>query len=129
MSAQAVDVVLYSADPARREAVKRGIGIRPGKGAPTLQWIETATAQGTIRAVEAHRPPIVILDAEAPKVGGMAVAQDIHNQLEQDPVIILLTARPQDRWLATWAGAAYTVLAPYDPLELQRTMMDALRTI
>lgn len=126
MSEDSVDVVLYSSDSDRRKTIIEGAGIRPAKGAPKLNWIETATAPGAIEAVRQHTPPLVVLDADTPKVGGMAVLQDIKNELEQSPVVVLLTARPQDQWLATWAGATYTVLAPYDPLELQQTLAQAL---
>ncbi len=126
MSEQAVDVVIYCADVDRRRGVIEGVGVRPGKDQPKINWTETATAAGALDAIKRIAPPIVVLDADVPKVGGMAVAQDIHNELEQDPIIVLLTARPQDSWLATWSGASFTVLAPYDPLDLQRTMVDAL---
>ncbi|WRS29551.1 hypothetical protein U6G28_08470 [Actinomycetaceae bacterium MB13-C1-2] len=126
MSEEAVDVVLYSADKDRRRAVIEGVGIKAGKGAPPINWIETATAAGTIAQVKDRVPPVVVLDADAPKVGGMAVARDIINELEQEPVIVLLTARPQDKWLATWSGASFTVLAPYAPIDLQETMVKAL---
>lgn len=126
MSKDAIDVVIYCADADRRKAVIDGVGLRPGKGMPKINWVETATAQGALDAVSAHTPPVVVLDADVPKVGGMAVLQDITNELEQAPVPILLIARPQDNWLAEWSGAAVTVLAPYDPLDLQEAMVEAI---
>ncbi len=127
MNDQVVDVLIYSADAEKRKAVIEGCGVRPGKGSPRLRWIEAATADGAMTAVEEHRPAIAVLDADTPKVGGMAVAQDIRNELDFQPLVVLLTARPQDSWLATWSGAAFTVLAPYDPLELQETMVRAIQ--
>jgi hypothetical protein len=61
----------------------------------------------------------------------MAVAQDIQNELDLDvePILVLLTARPQDDWLATWSGAEFTVHAPYDPLTLQTTMVEVLKAV
>lgn len=129
MKDQTVDVVLYSADSAKRRAVIEGIGLRPGKGQPRINWIETATSAGTIMAVEENEPKIVVLDAESPKIGGMAVAQEIRNQLDTQPLFVLLTARPMDQWLATWSGASYTVEAPYDPIVLQEVMVKALDAV
>lgn len=129
MSEDAVTVVLYSADADRRKDVIEGVGRRASAGSPPINWVETATSPGALEAVKTHVPPIVVLDADTPKVGGMAVAQDIINELEQNPVIVLLIARPMDNWLAEWAGASYTVMAPYNPLELQETMADALSKI
>ncbi len=127
MTQESMDVVLYCADADRRRSIIEGVGLRPGKGAPTIKWIETATPAGAIGAMKESEAPIVVLDADVPKVGGMAVLQDIKNELEQDPVAILLIARPQDDWLADWSGAAITVLAPYDPLDLQVAMVEAMR--
>ncbi len=129
MAEPKVDVVLYSGDSAKREAVIEGVGVKPSKDSPRINWIQTATAPGAAEAVLEHNPPLVVLDAETPKVGGMAVAQEILNELDADPVIVLLTARPQDDWLATWSGATYTVQSPLDPLELQVVMEKALRDI
>ena len=131
MNEQVVDVLIYSADSAKRQAVIEGTGVRPGRDSARLNWIETATAAGAIAGVIKHEPPIVVLDAETPKVGGMAVAQDIQNELDLDvePILVLLTARPQDDWLATWSGAAFTVHAPYDPLTLQTTMVEVLKDV
>ena len=126
MSEEAVDVVLYCADKDRRKAIIEGAGRRVEKGAPPINWVETATAPGALTEVERLRPPVVVLDADVPKVGGMAVAQDIVNELELHPVIVLLTARPQDDWLATWSGADFTILAPYDPIEVQQALAKAL---
>ena len=54
-------------------------------------------------------------------------AQDLLETREDVPPIIFLTARPQDEWLATWAGAAATVSDPIDPIILQETVADVLR--
>lgn len=126
MNDSVVDVLIYSADSARRQAVIEGCGIRPGKNSPRLNWIEAATSAGTLMKVTDRKPVVAVLDADAPKVGGMAVAQDILNELDFQPIIVLLIARPQDQWLANWSGAKFTVLAPYDPLELQETMVEAI---
>lgn len=127
MNDSVVDVLIYSADSAKRQAVIEGCGVRPGKGSPKLNWIESATSAGALMKISESKPAVVVLDADAPKVGGMAVAQDILNELDVQPVIMLLIARPQDQWLAKWSGAGFTVLAPYDPLDLQETMVKAIR--
>ena len=70
---------------------------------------------------------VLILDAETKKEGGMSVAQDLLETREDVPPIIFLTARPQDEWLATWAGATATVSDPIDPIILQETVAEVLR--
>lgn len=127
MSEETVDVVIYSSDSEKRKRVMEGTGRRPGRDSRTINWIETATSDGVVTAVKEKQPAIMVLDAETPKNGGMSVAKRVENELDFQPLLVLLTARPQDDWLAKWAGAAYTVLAPYDPLELQTVMTDALK--
>lgn len=129
MDDQVVDVLIYSADADKRRIVKEGTGVRPGKGSPRINWIEAATARGAIAAVKKHHPSIAVLDGETPKVGGMAVARQIRNQLDFQPLLVLMTARTQDDWLAEWAGARFILHAPYDALDLQRTMVDALKVV
>ena len=41
--------------------------------------------------------------------------------------MVFLTARAQDEWLATWAGAVAAVADPIDPIILQETVADILR--
>ena len=68
-----------------------------------------------------------MLDGETQKEGGMSVAKELANTRENLPPILMLTARPQDQWLATWAGASRIVSAPLDPQELQENLAELLR--
>ena len=70
---------------------------------------------------------MLILDAEAKKEGGMSIAQDLRETRDGVPPIVFLTARAQDEWLATWAGASAVVADPIDPIILQETVADVLR--
>ncbi len=45
----------------------------------------------------------------------------------QCPPVLILTARPQDAWLATWAQADAIVQAPIDPLKIQEAVAELLR--
>ena len=53
----------------------------------------------------------------------MSVAQDLRETRDGVPPIVFLTARPQDEWLATWAGAAAVVA---DPTLLRGKVVGAL---
>ena len=119
MSDTSVKVLVFSDDSHKRRAVMNGIGLRASKDTPRIEWVEAATAFGVRDAVDAQDFAALILDAEAKKEGGMSVAQDL-------PPVIFLTARVQDDWLATWAGAAATVADPLDPIILQETLADVL---
>ena len=127
MSDDTVKILVFSDDTDRRHAVISGIGLRASKDTPRIEWVEAATAFGVRDAFDGDDFAALILDAEAKKEGGMSVAQDLQETRDDVPPIIFLTARVQDDWLATWAGAAATVADPIDPIILQETLADVLR--
>jgi len=126
VSDQTVDVLVFSDDVDTRRAVINGVGLRPGKGMPTINWVESATAAGVVEKVGDGDFSLLILDGEATKEGGMSIARDLTGTYDEVPPIIILTARQQDDWLATYAGAAATVPEPLDPIVLQETVTAAL---
>ena len=127
MSEETVRILVFSDDKDKRAAVMNGVGMRASKDTPRIEWVEAATAFGVRDAVDQQDFTVLILDAETKKEGGMSVAQDLQETREDVPPIIYLTARVQDDWLATWAGAAATVADPIDPIILQETLADVLR--
>lgn len=94
---------------------------------PRIEWVEAATGFGVRDAFDQQDFAVLILDAEAKKEGGMSIAQDLRETRDGVPPIVFLTARAQDEWLATWAGAAAVVADPIDPIILQETVADVLR--
>lgn len=122
-----VDVLLYSDDAATRAAVMEGVGRRAAKGLPIVRWTETATGPAAVNHVKGGDFSLVIADGEAARVGGMALAHQLKIEVYQCPPVIVLTARPQDAWLATYADADATVGYPLDPHELQEAVATLLR--
>ncbi|RAX24660.1 hypothetical protein DRB06_00600 [Actinomyces sp. Z5] len=128
-----LDLLVFSDDATVRQQVKNGVGRRPAKGMPLVSWTEAATAEGVRLAIKdrqkAGRAPFaaLVLDAETKKLGGMGLAHELFTELEQRPPVVLLTARPQDDWLAAWAKAEVVVPRPLDPLSLQEGVAKALR--
>ena len=126
MSEETVTILVFSDDKDRRHAVVNGIGLRASKDTPRIDWVEAATGFGVRDAFDQQDFAMLILDAEAKKEGGMSIAQDLRETRDDVPPVIFLTARVQDDWLATWAGAAATVADPLDPIILQETLADVL---
>lgn len=129
MGEEKVRVLLYSDDETRRAAVINGVGIRPGKDLPEIEWIPAATAAGAIQKYTEFAPQVLVLDAESTKVGGMSVAKNLENEHGSTAPIVLLTARPQDRWLGEWAGATVIVDDPLDPVDLQEALSTVVRSV
>ena len=122
MSEETVTILVFSDDKDRRLAVVNGIGLRASKDTPRIEWVEAATGFGVRDAFDQQDFAMLILDAEAKKEGGMSIAQDLRETRDDVPPIVFLTARPQDEWLATWAGAAARVADPIYPINLQETL-------
>ena len=127
-----LELLVFSDDASVRQEVIDGVGRRPAKGLPLVTWTETATAEGVRMAIKDRekegRPPFdaLVLDAEAKKLGGMGLAHELFTELDERPAVVLLTARPQDDWLAAWAKAEVVVPRPLDPLSLQEGVAKAL---
>ena len=109
MSEETVTILVFSDDKDKRSAVINGIGLRASKDTPRIEWVEAATGFGVRDAFDQQDFAMLILDAETKKEGGMSVAQDLRETRDDVPPIVFLTARAQDEWLATWAGASAIV--------------------
>lgn len=119
-------VLVFSGDAEKRNAVVTGVGVRASKNSPSIEWFEAATPFGARELVESTDFALLILDAETTKEGGMSLAQELKNTVEDVPPIVFLTARQQDDWLAAWAGGAAAVPEPIDPIVLQETVAAVL---
>lgn len=124
---ETVDVLLFSDNAETRRTVIEAIGRRAAKDVPVIEWDETATAAAVYTKVKAGDYALLILDAETAKIGGMAVSRQLHVEVADCPPTLVLTARPQDAWLATWCEADGFVPAPYDPREIQEAVAGLLR--
>lgn len=127
MSETPVKVLVFSDNSSTRQAVITGVGFKASKDTAPIEWLEAATSFGVFELVDSHDIAVLVLDGETQKEGGMSVAKELANTRENLPPILMLTARPQDQWLATWAGASRIVSAPFDPQELQENLAELLR--
>jgi DNA-binding response OmpR family regulator len=75
-----------------------------------------------------HEIDLFILDGEAAPEGGMGIARQLKDELFNCPPVLVMTARKEDAWLATWSRAEANVLHPIDPFTLAHTVADLLRT-
>jgi len=112
-------VLVYSDDRTVRADVRYAIGSSlPGVG--DVELVEAATGAGALKLLDAGDIDLAILDGEATPVGGMGLAKQIKDEVPACPPVLLLVARPQDAWLATWSGAEAIHAHPIDPLELPK---------
>lgn len=120
-------VLVYSHRPEVRAAVRTAVGRRPAADVGPLTWIECATGDEVVAAVDAGRVDLCILDGEAQPTGGMALTRQLDLEVADRPAVLLLIARQADRWLAHWSQADGTLPLPVDPLTAPGVVADLLR--
>ena len=120
-------VLVYSDHPATREAVLLGVGTRAARDLPRIDWVETATHAAVVSRVESERFDLLVLDGEAGKSGGLGLCRQLKDEVFRCPPVLVLVARRDDLWLASWSEADTVLAQPLDPLELQETVAGLLR--
>ncbi|MET0883893.1 MAG: hypothetical protein ABWZ13_07055, partial [Acidimicrobiales bacterium] len=110
-----VSVLLYSDDITVRDAVRAAAGRRPARDVEVTSWLECATAEAVIEALDAGGHDVVVLDGEAAPMGGLGLCRQLKNEIFDCPPVLVLTGRPQDAWLAGWSLADEVVPHPLDP--------------
>jgi DNA-binding response OmpR family regulator len=124
---RSVRVLVYSDDRNTRDKVKFGIGKRPARDLPPVEFVECATYQAVLTTMDAGGVDVVILDGEAVPTGGMGLSRQLKDEIFRCPPILLLTGRTQDAWLATWSRADAAVPYPLDPMALCRATVELAR--
>lgn len=101
--------------------VERGTGER-------WEFLEESNGLRGIATAWRERPQLVVTDEIVTGAGGFAVAKDLRGQMEPFPgAIVIVLARPQDAWLAGWAGADAWFTRPVDPFVLADTVLALVR--
>lgn len=125
--AATLNVLVYSDDAAVRTQIMNALGTRVAPELPRLSFVEVATEPVVMRKLDAGGVDLVILDGEAHPAGGLGIARQIKDEIFNAPPVLVLIARPQDAWLATWSRADGVVPQPIDPVVLAETAATLLR--
>lgn len=110
-----------------RTQVVAALGTRPHPDLPEIECVEIATAPVVVRHLDAGGVDLAILDGEAAPTGGMGLAKQLTDEIDDCPPILVLTGRPDDAWLAKWSRASATVQHPIDPILLTQEVVALLR--
>jgi len=119
-------ILLYSDDVDIRDQVRLAVGRRVATGAPEIDWVQAATHDGVVERVTNEHFDLLILDGEAAKSGGMGVSRQLKDEVFNCPPVLILIAREQDAWLASWSNADQVAAQPIDPIALQRMVLGML---
>lgn len=111
-------VLVYSSDDAVRARVRAAVGRRPVESLGAIDWVEVPDGRACLAAVDAGGIDVAVLDGEAWPTGGMGIARQLRDEQADPPATVLLVARADDRWLATWSRADVVLTYPIDPFAL-----------
>jgi DNA-binding response OmpR family regulator len=118
---------VYSSNARTREQVRLALGKRVHPELPELTYTDVATGPMVIQLMDAGGFDLVILDGEASPVGGMGIAKQLKDEIDDCPPVLVLTGRPDDAWLANWSRAEAAVPHPIDPIRLGDAVVGLLR--
>jgi hypothetical protein len=126
-SSVALRILVYSSNVQTRERVMRALGKQLHPDLPELSYVEVATGPMVVATMDKGGIDLAIPDGEATPTGGMGIAKQLKDELENCPPLVVLTGRPDDAWLAAWSRAEGAVPHPIDPIVLGRTVLNLLR--
>ena len=125
--AKPLHVLVYSSNARTREQVRLALGKRVHPELPDLTYTDVATGPMVIQLMDEGGFDLVILDGEAAPVGGMGIAKQLKDEIENCPPVLVLTGRADDAWLASWSRAEAAVPHPIDPIRLGEAVVGLLR--
>jgi DNA-binding response OmpR family regulator len=119
-------VLLYSDDPRVRDRMRLAIGPRPARDLE-VEFVESDSYEHTVRLVDEYDVDLMVLDGEAAPAGGLGIARQIKDEIDDCPPTCVVIARAADRWLAAYAAVDATLIHPLDPILTAQTVATLLR--
>lgn len=114
-------VLIVSEHAAERDRVASMLRPRPD-----VETVEADTARSAKQLLVDERFDVLLIDGDLAPQGGFSFLYEFHLHAEQHglrvPPAVVLTARPEDRWLADWAHATATLPKPADPFAVARAV-------
>ena len=126
-SAHGATVLVYSNSADVRAQVRTAVGRRPAPDTGRIEWVECANIAEVMQQLDEGGLDCVVLDGEAQPTGGMGLARQFKYELEDCPPVVVLIARRQDAWLASWSLADAVINTPIDPIEAAGVVAEQIR--
>jgi DNA-binding response OmpR family regulator len=119
-------VLLYSDDSNVRERMRLAIGTRPAADM-AVRFVEASSYNEVLRLIDTEDVDLLVLDGEASPGGGLGIARQLKDEVDDPPPVIAVIARAADRWLAAYAKVDATLMHPLDPMTTGQTVARMLR--
>jgi DNA-binding response OmpR family regulator len=123
-----VRILVFSHRPEVREAIITAVGNRPAPDLGRVVYTETGKIADVLYEADHGNVDLAILDGEAQPTGGMGLAKQLKNEIDDCPPVVVAVRRKDDRWLATWSQADAVLVHPLDPLTAAETVAEVLRS-
>ena len=120
-------VLVYSSSPALRDAVRTAVGRRPADDLGRIEYVEAGTVEEVLAAVDAGDVDVAVLDGESRPAGGLGIAKQLKDELDDAPPTLVLVARRDDLWLASWSLADAVEPLPVDAPAVSQAVVGLLR--
>ncbi|MBC6462210.1 response regulator transcription factor [Actinomadura sp. HBU206391] len=120
-------VLVYSDDANTRAQVRMAIGRRPAADLPRVEYVECATQPALMALLDEGGIDVAVLDGEAQPSGGLGICRQAKDEIYDCPPVLVMIARRDDGWLATWSRADAVVGQPLDPMALAGAVADLMR--
>jgi DNA-binding response OmpR family regulator len=107
--------------------MRLAVGPRP---APDIEveFIEASTYDECVKLIDDYELGLLLLDGEASPGGGLGIARQLRDEIDDPPPVCVVIARAADRWLAAYSKADATLMHPLDPIETGQTVAGLLRS-
>ncbi len=122
-----IKVLVYSDDANTRAQIRLALGRRPAPDLPRVEYLECATEPMVFRRLEEGGITVAVLDGEAQPAGGLGVCRQAKDEIYDCPPTVVIIARRDDGWLATWSRADAVVPQPLDPVALANAVAELAR--
>ena len=119
-------VLLYSDDPAVRDQMRLAIGTYPAVDI-AVTFVDASTYDETVRILDSQDVDLLVLDGEATPAGGLGIARQLKDELDDPPPACVVIARAADRWLAAYSRVEATLMHPLDPMTTGAAVAAMLR--
>jgi hypothetical protein len=120
-------VILYSHDGDFRARMRTAVGRRPAPDVARIDWVECSTSAQVIEQIDLGDIDLLVLDGESQPTGGMGLARQFKYEIDDCPPVLVVVARRDDKWLASWSLADAVISAPLDPVLAASTVAEQLR--
>ncbi|GAB4002109.1 hypothetical protein GCM10029992_39440 [Glycomyces albus] len=118
-------VLLYSHRPSVIEQMRSAIGEAPAEGVK-IEYAVSGDYDDAVALIDEYAIDLVLLDGESQPAGGLGIARQLRDELDDPPAIAVVLARAADQWLAAWSRADAALTHPLNPVTTAETVVDLL---